>query len=238
MKAYKSIRFLAIIASLFTFLAACQSNDAQEVSLGQETETIKASEEQTASQTESAVEVTEMLLPPDYSKERTTPITHVMLHYTSNVTTNPEDPYNVEDNFQTFKDYGVSAHYLIDREGMIYQLVEDNRVAYHAGAGSLPSFPDYEDKLNEYSIGIELMAIGTQQEMELFIPEDTYSKLNPSFIGYTDAQYEALEELLEQLHTQYPKVKRNREHVIGHDEYAPNRKTDPGELFDWERICS
>lgn len=60
--------------------------------------------------------------------------------------------------------------------------------------------------------------------------------MDPSFIGYTDAQYNALNKLLENISIKYPKVKENRDHVVGHDEYAPERKTDPGELFDWERL--
>lgn len=85
-------------------------------------------------------------------------------------------------------------------------------------------FPAYENKLNAYSIGIELLAIGTKEEMSTFITEDTYDALDNSFIGYTDAQYESLKSLLHIIHERYPEVKRDREHVIGHDEYAPDRK--------------
>lgn len=186
--------------------------------------------------THEEVEISDYLLPLENSEIRTTPISHVMLHFSSNVTEKPHAPYHVEDIYKIFKEYGVSAHYLIDRSGTIYRLVQEDRMAYHAGAGSLSRFPAYENKLNAYSIGIELLAIGTKEEMSTFITEDTYNTLDPSFIGYTDAQYESLNSLLHTIHERYQEVKRDREHVIGHDEYAPDRKNDPGALFDWGRI--
>ena len=182
------------------------------------------------------VEVTDMYLPLRNSEKRKTPITHVVIHFVSNVTEKPEDPYHLEDIRQIFVDYGVSSHYLIDREGNIHRFVSEDRIAYHAGTGSLENFPHYEDQLNEYSIGIELMAIGTKEEMAEFIDEETYEALDPSFIGYTDAQYDSLAKLLDAIHERYPEVERSREHVVGHDEYAPDRKTDPGSLFDWSRL--
>ncbi|WP_405098577.1 N-acetylmuramoyl-L-alanine amidase [Oceanobacillus sp. FSL H7-0719] len=182
------------------------------------------------------IAVQDYLLPLENSKKRLTPISHVMLHFTSNVAENPKDPYLMEDIYTIFEDYGVSAHYAIDREGVIYRLVAENRVAFHAGTGSLQDFPAYEDNLNDYSIGIELLAIGSKEEMNEFIDEATYDSLDPSLIGYTDAQYAAVERLLDMLHEQYPEIERNREYVVGHDEYAPDRKSDPGILFDWSRI--
>lgn len=186
--------------------------------------------------TEEDIAVNNMYLPLRNSEKRRTPITHVVIHFVSNVAEKPEDPYRLEDIRQIFVDYGVSSHYLIDREGNIHRFVSEDRIAYHAGTGSLENFPHYENQLNDYSIGIELMAIGTKEEMAEFIDEETYEALDQSFVGYTDAQYEALAKLLGTIHERYPEVKRNREHVIGHDEYAPDRKTDPGSLFDWSRL--
>lgn len=182
------------------------------------------------------LEVQELLLPMENSESRTTPISHVMLHFISNVSENPQNPYQIENLNEIYTEYGVSAHYMIDRDGSIYKLVPENRVAYHAGTGVLPYFPDYEDKLNDYSIGIEMLGIGTKEEMATFIDEDTYDSIDSSFIGFTDVQYESLTSLLETLHERYPDIKRNRKHVIGHDEYATGRKSDPGTLFDWSRI--
>jgi N-acetyl-anhydromuramyl-L-alanine amidase AmpD len=131
---------------------------------------------------------------------------------------------------------GVSTHYLIGRNGEVFRLVDENRVAFHAGRGSLPGFPGYENRLNEYSIGIELLAIGTQEEMLAFMPAQTYQLISPSNIGYTDAQYRSLNLLLDDILRRQPSIVRDRRHIIGHDEYAPGRRTDPGRLFDWSRI--
>lgn len=193
---------------------------------------------QTSGQVENNISVIPYLLPVEdtYSKPRTEKITHVVIHFTSNATNNPLDPYNIQEVYQIFLDNEVSSHYMIGRDGEVYQLVDENRVAYHAGKGKLNSFPDYEDKLNEYSIGIELLAVGTEGEMAAMMNEDVYQSIPSSNIGYTDAQYAALNFLLEDIFHRYDSIVRDRLHVIGHDEYAPERKTDPGSLFDWSRV--
>lgn len=191
------------------------------------------SEESVAS---AAPEVIPMLLPLDFSETRTQSVTHIMLHFSSNVVQKPDQPYIPEDIINVFKDYGVSAHYLIARDGRIYQLVSDDRVAYHAGKGSLDGFPEYTDRLNQYSIGIEIMAIGTEEEMSSMLDRNIYKTLPDGLIGYTDAQYTALAGLLNSLLQQHAQIKNDREHIIGHDEYAKGRKPDPGSLFDWSKI--
>src|SRR5699024_738605 len=113
----------------------------------------------------STVGMTEYLLPSANSEERVETTTHVVLHFTSNALHNPKQPYLIEDTYNIFKDYGLSAHYVIGRAGEIYLFVPENRVAYHAGKGTLKDFPHYNDRLNQYSIGIELLAVGTREEM-------------------------------------------------------------------------
>ena len=66
--------------------------------------------------------------------------------------------------------------------------------------------------------------------------KELYARLRPSDIGYTDKQYESLRSLLKLITNRHPQIKMDRKHIIGHDEYAPGRKTDPGSLFDWTRI--
>ncbi|WP_449540271.1 N-acetylmuramoyl-L-alanine amidase [Ferdinandcohnia sp. Marseille-Q9671] len=182
------------------------------------------------------ISTVEKLLPLDHSEARTTDTTHIMIHFISNAAANPRDPYNVNDVYSIFEDYGLSVHYMIDRSGQIYQLVSENRVAYHAGKGSLPNLPRYENKMNDYSIGIELLAIGTKEEMTAIMPENTYNQIDSSIAGYTDAQYQSLQVLITDIVKRNPLIHSNRQHIIGHDEYAPGRKTDPGSLFDWSRI--
>lgn len=185
---------------------------------------------------DATIPVTKYLLPANNSTERTEEVTHVLVHFASSALLKPTDPYRVEDIFSIFKDYGVSAHYVIDRKGEIHLFVEEDRVAYHAGKGSLSQYPEYKDVLNYHSIGIELLAMGTREEMIPIISEKQFNKVDPSQLGYTDSQYTALKALIDDIIARYPSIKKDRQHVIGHDEYAPGRKTDPGSLFDWSKI--
>ena len=230
MNKYIKLSFVAIISCLFLIFFIFNDFDSEKEAFTDDEEINKNNVQN------EDIEIKDLLLPLEYSERRITPISHVILHFTSNVTENPQNPYQIEDIYNVFTNYGVSTHYMIDREGLIYKLVSENRVAYHAGTGSLLDNPAYKDKLNDYSIGIELLAIGTKEEMGPFIDEETYDSLTPSFIGYTDPQYESLTRLLDSIHERHPDVERNKEHVIGHDEYAPERKSDPGSLFDWGRI--
>lgn len=201
-----------------------------------ETKEVMIEDMETEIATEKIIPTTNKSLPLDISEQRTNEITHVMIHFISNAAHKPEDPYKVDDVYSIFEEYGVSVHYLIDREGEIYSLVSEDRVAYHAGKGSLSDFPEYENKMNQYSIGIELLAIGTKKEMSAFVDEDIYNKIDPILAGYTAAQYQSLQLLVDNILKRNPSILRDRRHVIGHDEYAPGRKTDPGSLFDWTRI--
>ena len=169
------------------------------------------------------------------SGERQEEITHVVIHFISNVIANRTDPYVLADIERIFLDYGVSAHYVIDRDGTIHLTVPEERVAFHAGAGSLVDFPEYENNLNQHSIGIELLGIGTREEMSLYLTASEYDALDPSLIGFTDEQYEALNWLLNDILARHPGILPNRTHIIGHNEYSPT-KNDPGVLFEWERL--
>lgn len=185
---------------------------------------------------ESSIGMTEYLLPFSNSEERVKMPTHVMLHFTSNALNNPQDPYRIEDTYNIFKDYGVSANYVIGRNGEIYLFVPENRIAYHAGRGKLAAFPEYDDQLNHYSIGIELLAIGTREEMIPVISAEVFDKIDPALTGYTQAQYNSLNSLLNDILARNPNIKKDRNHIVGHDEYSVGTKTDPGSLFNWSQI--
>lgn len=111
--------------------------------------------------------------------------------------------------FATIADLQVSAHLLITREGEVIQLVSCDDRAWHAGRSCYLGV----DNCNDYSIGIELE--GTDD------------------LPFTDAQYQALVPLLATLHRAYPQTRR---HLTGHSDIAPQRKTDPGQHFDWQRV--
>jgi len=104
----------------------------------------------------------------------------------------------------------VSAHYLIGRDGRRYQLVSDERRAWHGGAGSWGTITD----INSASIGIEL-------------DNDGRSPFAP-------AQIDSLLVLLDDLCT---RLRIPRTQVVGHQDFAPTRKIDPGPLFPWRRLA-
>lgn len=118
-----------------------------------------------------------------------------------------------------FEAYGVSAHYTIARDGTVARLVAENDRAWHAGKSVMPN--DGREGVNAFSIGIELMASHPDDDPTVVTFED----------AYTEAQYAALNALIADICSRH-----NITSVVGHDEIAPGRKTDPGPLFQWERV--
>ena len=171
-----------------------------------------------------------------YSRSRgTNEVDTIMLHFSSDALAHPEDPFNVERVINIFSNATASAHYLIDREGNIYRLISEKRAAYHAGKGVLP-WPPYRTNLNSASIGIEMLNVSAWEDMKIFLPQATYDKIPKADIGYTDAQYQALNWLLADIRQRWPLIPYDRHHIISHSDYAPRRRTDPGVLFDWTKI--
>lgn len=163
----------------------------------------------------------------------------IMLHFSSDLIAHPDDPFNVDRVLQVYRDAKVSAHYLIGRDGTVYRLVPESRVAYHAGKGSLPWLPGRKNNLNEYSIGIEMLNVGSARDMAMFMkpePYQAYATKHPNWIGYTPAQYTALKELIAEIRSRHPLIKFDRYHIIGHEEWSPTRRSDPGETFDYTKI--
>jgi len=170
----------------------------------------------------------------DFSWEQLYPPEYVMIHFCSAVVDHRDDPYNMEYVRQTFIDADVSIHYIIGRDGTVYCYVPEDRTAWHAGVGQWLNDEKYTNKMNMYSIGIELVGMGSAEDMSLYMTKKEYKALDPSLLGFTDAQYTALKALVEDI-CQRNEIPMDREHVIGHEEYNP-KKNDPGDLFDWSRI--
>ncbi len=158
----------------------------------------------------------------------------VMIHFTSAITLDKKNPYDIEKNRGIFEDYEIGINYIIDRDGKILCYLPENRAAWHAGAGEWNGDPKYTNLMNKYSIGIEVLAIGSQNDMEQYLSSYEYKSLDKSLIGYTDAQYESLKALVEDI-CKRQDIPLKREYIIGHEEYS-ERKSDPGELFDWSKI--
>lgn len=108
----------------------------------------------------------------------------------------------------------VSAHYMIGEDGAIWQLVSEERRAWHAGLAYWAG----ETDVNGRSIGIELVNPGHEF----------------GYRSFPDAQMAALEALAKGILDRHP-IPMHR--VLGHSDVAPDRKRDPGELFDWSRLA-
>lgn len=159
---------------------------------------------------------------------------YLMIHFTSAVVLDREDPYNMELNRSIFEDYEIGINYIIDRDGTVYCYLPENRAAWHAGEGEFANDERLTNRMNMYSIGIEVLAIGSESDMAQYLTSWEYNSLDSEYYGYTEAQYETLELLTEDICTRQG-IPMDRDHIIGHEEYSPD-KSDPGELFDWSRI--
>jgi N-acetylmuramoyl-L-alanine amidase len=89
-------------------------------------------------------------------------------------------------------------------------MLNDYLRAHHAGVGKWGNVTD----MNSCSIGIELDNNGKEP--------------------FTDSQINSLLSLLAQLKKNYNIPTAN---FIGHSDFAPTRKVDPGVLFPWKRLA-
>jgi len=107
----------------------------------------------------------------------------------------------------------VSCHYLIDRKGQVLRMVDENKVAWHAGKSKWKNFKN----LNKNSIGIELVNKGHEFKYERF----TNSQIN---------------ELIKLCLNLKKKFKIKNSNILGHSDISPMRKQDPGEKFPWKKL--
>ena len=131
----------------------------------------------------------------------------VIIHYTGMV--------SFHDAFIRLNDLNslVSCHYLISRNGKIYNILNPEIKAWHAGYSEWKSYTN----LNDYSIGIELENKGHEF----------------GYTEFTKLQYTSLNKLLNSLRFRFD-IK--TVDILGHSDISPNRKKDPGELFNWDSI--
>lgn len=144
---------------------------------------------------------------PSFAARRAPP-DMVLLHYTG-MPTGAEALARLRD-----PEAKVSAHYLIEEDGRAFSLVAEERRAWHAGV----SFWKGERDINAVSIGIELVNPGHEW----------------GYRPFPDFQIEALIELLNEIRGRW-EIPDGR--ILGHCDVAPERKTDPGELFPWKRLA-
>ena len=101
----------------------------------------------------------------------------------------------------TDKERKVSCHYLIDSKGKIFNLVDLNKRAWHAGESKWKNFTD----INSRSIGIEIVNSGE-------IKKEKYKK----------EQINVLIELIKSIKHKY---NIRNEKILGHSDIAPLRKS-------------
>ena len=109
----------------------------------------------------------------------------------------------------------VSAHYCIDEDGTCVRLVAEENRAWHAGVSAWAGATD----INNRSIGVELVNPGHEF----------------GYRPFPEPQMESLIALCRDILSRHsiPPAR-----VLGHSDVAPQRKQDPGELFDWARLAA
>ena len=147
---------------------------------------------------------------PNYNNRKSSlEIIYIIIHYTA-MRNNQQAIEYLCDNKNK-----VSSHFLINKSGKIYNLVNLKFRAWHAGK----SYWKKQKDINSSSIGIEMDNSGHHLDFE----------------NYTLEQINSLVELLKFLIKKY-KIK--QENILGHSDIAPYRKIDPGEKFPWNKLFS
>ena len=112
---------------------------------------------------------------------------------------------------ESIKDLKVSSHFLITRKGTLIQFVPTHKRAWHAGISVYKG----RENCNDFSIGIELEGCDDEE--------------------FEQSQYNSLSRLINFLSKD---LQINKQNIVGHADIAPDRKTDPGPLFDWTLLQS
>lgn len=142
---------------------------------------------------------------------------------------------------------GVSAHFVVDRDGSVTQLVPCNRAAWHAGPSAYKGYKN----LNSHSVGIEIVNPGYLRKGpgEQILDWDKKPVSKAKLMGYdlsfeapharigggifvwpkyTEAQYSTLRKLVAALEAAY-----DIDDVVTHEEIDTRGwKTDPGPAFE------
>jgi len=135
-------------------------------------------------------------------------VRHVVMHYTGMQT--------CEQALERLcsPEHQVSAHYVVDEDGTIYRMVDEQRRAWHAGVSFWRGLRD----VNSTSVGIEICNPGHEY----------------GYRAFPEAQIEAVIALVGTIMDRHDVAPCD---VLGHSDIAPGRKTDPGELFPWQRLA-
>lgn len=142
----------------------------------------------------------------------------LVLHYTA---------ANDTDSMRLLTQGNVSAHYLVPsasnpllRKNTVYQLVAEDKRAWHAGASAWNG----RTNLNDSSVGVEIVNLGYEQKM---MERDWYP--------WDAKQIKLVTRLASDIIKRYDITPDN---VVGHSDVAPTRKVDPGPLFPWKQLAA
>lgn len=141
--------------------------------------------------------------------ERLHPLDMLVLHYTG-----MKDGPSALARMREDKEPRVSAHYMVEEDGRVFQLVAEDKRAWQAGR----SWWRGDEDLNSRSIGIEIVNPGHEW----------------GYRPFPEAQIVSVIELCQGILGRWP-IPPHR--VVAHSDIAPDRKEDPGELFPWKRLA-
>ncbi len=140
---------------------------------------------------------------PNFDERKSDKVNSIIIHYTALKSIKESIKYLCS------KKNKVSSHYLISKNGRIYNLVSEKKRAWHAGK----SYWKGNNDINSSSIGIELD----------FYPSTLTKKYNKNLLF-------SLIKLLKKIKKKYH-IQEND--ILGHSDIAPYRKIDPGKNFPW-----
>lgn len=129
----------------------------------------------------------------------------LVLHYTE---------LDLEQSLKILRDGAVSVHYVVDEEGLVYRLLGEDDVAYHAGISQWRG----RVAVNERSVGIEVV--------------NRDGNRHP----YPKQQIAALIDLCQGILARHLGILASG--IVGHSDISPKRKIDPGVLFPWKHLAA
>lgn len=157
-------------------------------------------------------------------------VRHLVIHYTD---------VDERVSLATLTGPHVSAHYVLplparehDGVPLVYQLVDESRRAWHAGASAWKR----RTNINDTSIGIEIVNLGPDRpfaEVEALLESNPDAPLRIRWSPYPEAQIEALIALSRDIIARHAIQPTD---VVAHSDIAPTRKIDPGPAFPWRRL--
>ena len=150
---------------------------------------------------------------PNFNQRPTKDIKYLILHYTGMATG--------KEALERLCDEGsaVSAHYLIEEDGEVLSLVDEDNRAWHSGLSKWENNTD----INGLSIGIEIVNTG-----------HPYPGYESVYRPFPDVQMNSVVKLSQEIIARH-NIK--PWHVLGHSDVAWQRKIDPGELFNWQYLA-